>query len=226
MLALFLAIALLGTDGAYGRSTIDLTGDNHDNTDLGGSELHAKAGAYYGGDYRIDFTGDNLSRDDLPALTGDDFANAIDFTGVKLEVDIWIGWPVTANNNIGLAPSRPSPPTPSASPSPPSASPPPTPKTTVDGGLTSAELWEVSYLSFVDTWLPKTTVDTWVCVTVVAVLFWALCRRCWALAQPTSQSHTATQPHSHTQPRQSHRPPHDSRTALNSGKLAFALGPD
>ena len=52
MLALFLAIALLGTDGAYGRSTIDLTGDNHDNTDLGGSELHAKAGdvGYYGDD--------------------------------------------------------------------------------------------------------------------------------------------------------------------------------
>ena len=89
MLALFLAIALLGTDGAYGRSTIDLTGDNHDNTDLGGSELHAKAGdvGYYGDD-------------------------AIDFTGVKLEVDILSGWPVTANNNIGLAPPRPSPPTP------------------------------------------------------------------------------------------------------------------
>ena len=51
MLALFLAIALLGTDGAYGRSTTDLTGDSHDNTDLGRSELlptpapHATASA-------------------------------------------------------------------------------------------------------------------------------------------------------------------------------------
>ena len=42
MLALFLAIALLGTDSAYGRSTIDLIGANHDNTDLGDSELYAK----------------------------------------------------------------------------------------------------------------------------------------------------------------------------------------
>ena len=107
MLALFLAIALLGTNGAYGRSIIDLTGVNHDDTDLGGSELHAKAGAYYGGDYHIDFTGDNLSRDDLPALTDDDFANAIDSTGAKLEVDILSDSLVPANNIIGLAPPRP-----------------------------------------------------------------------------------------------------------------------
>ena len=57
MLALFLAIALLGTDGAYGRSTIDLTGDIHDSTDLGRSELHATAGAYsYGGGDTIDLS--------------------------------------------------------------------------------------------------------------------------------------------------------------------------
>ena len=63
MLALFLAIALLGTDGAYGRSTTDLTGDNHDNTDLGRSELHAKAGAYsYGGGGAIDFSLGSRSR--------------------------------------------------------------------------------------------------------------------------------------------------------------------
>ena len=97
MLALFLAIALLGTDGAYGRSTIDLTGDNHDNTDLGGSELHAKAGAYYGGDDTID-TND-------PALT-DLFANkldAIDFTRLtraKLSVDTLSGSLVTASSII------------------------------------------------------------------------------------------------------------------------------
>ena len=57
LLALFLAIALLGTDGAYGHSTTDLTGDNHDNTDLGRSELHATAGAYsYGGGDTIDLS--------------------------------------------------------------------------------------------------------------------------------------------------------------------------
>ena len=98
MLALFLAIALLGTDGAYGRSIIDLTGDNHDNTDLGGSELHAKAGAYYGvygGDDPIDFTGDNLSRDDLSEPLG-----------------------ITGNIIVGLAPPRPSLLAPPASPSP------------------------------------------------------------------------------------------------------------
>ena len=108
MLALFLAIALLGTDGAYGRSTTDLTGDSHDNTDLGRSELHAKAGDvwYYGDD-------------------------AIDFAGAKVEVDDLTGSPVTANSVIGLGPSRPSPPTPPASPSPPSPSPPP--KATVGG---------------------------------------------------------------------------------------------
>ena len=127
MLALFLAIALLGTDGAYGRSTIDLTGDNHDNTDLGGSELHAKAGAYYGGDDTID-TND-------PALT-DLFANklgAIDFTRLtraKLSVDTLSGSLVTASSIIGLAPPRPSLLAPPASPSPPSPSPPPTPKVT------------------------------------------------------------------------------------------------
>ena len=100
MLALFLAIALLGTDGAYGRSTIDHTGDNHDNTDLGGSELHAKAGAYYGGD------------------------DAIDFAGAKVDNIDLSGSPVTVNSIIGLGPSRPSLLAPPASPSPPSPSPP------------------------------------------------------------------------------------------------------
>ena len=125
MLALFLTIALLGTDGAFGRSTIDLTGDNHDNTDLGGSELQAKAGvyfpSYYGGDDTID-TND-------PALT-DLFANklgAIDFTRLtraKLSVDTLRDSLVTANSVT-------------------SPSPPPTPKTTVDGGF-SADLWHTT----------------------------------------------------------------------------------
>ena len=77
-----------------------------------------------------------------------DLANkfdAIDITGAELSVTIMSASPVTANSIIGLAPSRPSPPTPSASPSPPSSSPPPTPKTTVDGGSTSAELWELRF---------------------------------------------------------------------------------
>ena len=86
MLALFLAIALLGTDGAYGRSIIDLTGVNHDNTDLGGSELYAKAGAYYyGDDDPIDLTAAKV--------------NNLDLTGLG----------VTAESSIGLDPSRPSP---------------------------------------------------------------------------------------------------------------------
>ena len=94
MLALFLAIALLGTDGAYGRSTTDLTGDNHDNTDLGGSELHAKAGAYYGGD--------GLSHD-----------TTIDFT-----IDTTIDLAGAISEPLGLGPSRPSLLAPPASPSP------------------------------------------------------------------------------------------------------------
>ena len=86
MLALFLAIALLGTDGAYGRSIIDLTGVNHDNTDLGGSELYAKAGAYYyGDDDPIDLTAAKV--------------NNLDLTGLE----------ITAESSIGLDPSRPSP---------------------------------------------------------------------------------------------------------------------
>ena len=86
MLALFLAIALLGTDGAYGRSIIDLTGVNHDNTDLGGSELYAKAGAYYyGDDDPIDLTAAKV--------------NNLDLTGLE----------ITAKSSIGLDPSRPSP---------------------------------------------------------------------------------------------------------------------
>ena len=93
MLALFLAIALLGTDSAYGRSTIALTGANHDNTDLGGSELYAKAGAYdYGDDDPIDLTAAKV--------------NNLDLTGLG----------VTAESSIGLDPSRPSPSATPASP--------------------------------------------------------------------------------------------------------------
>ena len=93
MLALFLAIALLGTDGAYGRSIIDLTGVNHDNTDLGGSELYAKAGAYYYGD-------------DDP----------IDLTAAKVNNPDLTGLETTAESSIGLDPSRPSPSAKPASP--------------------------------------------------------------------------------------------------------------
>ena len=93
MLALFLAIALLGTDSAFGRSIIDLTGANHDNTDLGGSELYAKAGAYdYGDDDPIDLTAAKVNNPDL--------------TGLE----------ITAESSIGLDPSRPSPSAKPASP--------------------------------------------------------------------------------------------------------------
>ena len=93
MLALFLAIALLGTDSAYGRSTIALTGANHDNTDLGGSELYAKAGAYdYGDDDPIDLTAAKV--------------NNFDLTGLE----------ITAESSLGLDPSRPSPSATPASP--------------------------------------------------------------------------------------------------------------
>ena len=105
MLALFLAIALLGTDSAYGRSTIDFTGDpNHDNTDLGGSELYAKTTGSYGGD------GDPL-----------------DFTEAKVDTLDLAGSTVTTKSIIGLEPSRPSPSATPASPVPPSPS--------IDGGL-------------------------------------------------------------------------------------------
>ena len=96
MLALFLAIALLGTDSAYGRSIIDRTGANHDNSDLGGSELYAK----YGGKYNLN-------------SGGDDFNEAkVDPTGLT----------VTADSIIGLGPSRPSPSATPASLVPPSPS--------------------------------------------------------------------------------------------------------
>ena len=110
MLALFLAIALLGTDSAYGPSTIDLTGVNHDNTDLGGSELYAETTGNYGSDYPSDWP-DN-----------------IDFTGAKVDTVDLIGSTATTNSIIGLGPSRPSPSATPASPVPPSPSPPPTPK--------------------------------------------------------------------------------------------------
>ena len=109
MLALFLAIALLGTDSAYGPSTIDLTGVNHDNTDLGDSELYAKITGNYGSDYR------------------GDWLDGIDFTGATVDTVDLIGSTVTADSIIGLGPSGPSPSATPASPVPPSPS--------IDGGL-------------------------------------------------------------------------------------------
>eukprot|EP00964_Phaeocystis_antarctica_P146112 scaffold112312_cov32-Phaeocystis_antarctica.AAC.1 len=99
MLALFLVIALLGTDSAYGRSTIDLTAANHDNTDLGGSELYAETTGNYGGD-------------------GDPF----DFTEAKVETLDLTDLTATTDSTIGLRPSGPSPSATPASPVPPSPS--------------------------------------------------------------------------------------------------------
>ena len=117
MLALFLAIALLGTDSAYGRSTIDLTAANHDNTDLGGSELYAETTGNYGSDYPSDWP-DN-----------------IDFTGAKVDTVDLIGSTATTNSIIGLGPSRPSPSATPASLVPPSPS--------LDGGVWPRARWRL-----------------------------------------------------------------------------------
>ena len=128
MLALFLAIALLGTDSAYGRSIIDLTGANHDNTDLGGSELYAKAGAYdYGDDDPIDLTAAKVN---LVISYCAPWCNAWTCSdpdcgdcgldhGCKrapsANPDL-TGLEITAESSIGLDPSRPSPSATPASP--------------------------------------------------------------------------------------------------------------